>query len=90
MKAVFATKDEMDHRFTNLEQKVNTLDFKQEDMDIKLDAFLDEILDSRNEQKLQSATISDHADQLESHGERINVLEKRHSSNPSPVFPALS
>lgn len=85
MKAVFVTKDDI----KGLEQRLNKLDAKQEFMDMKLDAFLGEIQDARDEQTILSEKSKDHTDQLESHDERIKVLEKRHSSSPSQVFPSV-
>ncbi len=82
MKSVFATKDEIDQRFTDLDIKITKLDAKQDNMDIKLDGFLGEILASREEQTFQSETIDNHTDELEKHEQRIKVLEQRKQSSP--------
>lgn len=52
LKPIFATKDDF--------KKFET---KQDDMDIKLDAFLGQILHAREAQELQQGTITEHSDE---------------------------
>lgn len=85
MKSVFPTKDEMSQQFADVETKVHKLDAKQDNMDIKLDAFLGQILDAREAQEIQQATITEHSDELEKHEQRIKVVEHRLKSSPTPV-----
>jgi hypothetical protein len=68
------TEEQMDKKFEEFYQKI-VHDIKDPIME-KLDSFLKEIRDSRDEQTLISAKQSEHSDTLEHHEARLSKVEK--------------
>ncbi|MEK7119199.1 MAG: hypothetical protein AAB457_04035 [Patescibacteria group bacterium] len=86
MKLVFPTREEVgkivDERFKFLPTK--------DEFFARIDKLSGEYKKIDEAETLHAGTMSDHADKIENHDERISALENRKASSPAPIsFPHL-
>lgn len=89
MKVVFPTREEVEQMIDEkldqkLDQKLGRLPTKEE-FSSRMDQLAGEYKKIDEAETLHAGNISEHADTLENHEDRIKVLEHRRESTPSPV-----